>query len=739
MRNTFEIDPYPGKTRILFVGHPLSTHVHSWIDLLAHSPINVRFFAIPSDPPPVDWPVRTYLTKAKPPEGLDLNIRKTLYPTPEQIREGTTAYLAYGLPRPEKWLERIIAFWRPHIIHLFGLDPVSFLFLDIMSLGPIEYGYKLVVQTRGGSDLTLTRTDPEVSPHIRKVLEECDQIITDNRKNFEYLQDLGAPAGKIAEIAPVPGTGGIDIEAFADARKTPPSKRERIIVWPKAYECPWSKALPVLEAIKEAWEKIRPCEIYMLASLPEVRQWFHTLPEEIKTSCHIDTRIPRGGVLELMKRARVMLAPSLVDGIPNSMYEAMACGAFPIVSPLETIMPVVKNEENVLFARNLYPDEIKEALVRAMNDDTLVDHAARRNVDILRAHADRTAIAQRVVAYYEGLRGRIEADRKKSAKADLPPVSIITPAYNQASFLDETIQSVLSQDYPNLEYIILDDGSKDNTLEVLVRYGSRIRLESHENMGEALTVNKGFQLAKGDIICVVNADDPLLPGAVKEAVSFLAERPEILVAYPDWYYISDRSGFLHLEKVAEYDYVFMVSRHRCIVGPGAFMRKQAIDLTGGRDPQFKFVGDFDFWLRLGLHGSFARIPKALATFRIHTSSTSLAMKGSRMAREDIRLIKKFFSLSDLPREVRRVRMKAFSAAHLHASRVSGKAFFARATHYLQYVLYYPPDVFHDRNSVKTSAFACFKSARNSLSRIASRFLHRYMGRLRPKSQHHGIL
>jgi glycosyltransferase involved in cell wall biosynthesis len=723
MRSTFENDPYPGGARILFIGHPLSTHVHSWIDLLAGSRVNIRFFSIPSDPPPVDWPVRTYLAHAEPPEGLDLNIRKTLYPTPEQIREGNTAYLAYGFPRPEKWLADIVAYWRPHIIHLFGLDPVSFLFLDIMkSLGPIEYGYKLVVQTRGGSDLTLTRTDPEVSPHIRKVLEECDQIITDNRKNFEYLQDLGAPAGKIAEIAPVPGTGGIDIEEFADARKTPPSKRERIIVWPKAYECPWSKALPVLEAIMEAWEKITPCEIYMLASLPDVRQWFHTLPEEIKTSCHIDTRIPRGGVLELMKRARVMLAPSLVDGIPNSLYEAMACGAFPIVSPLETIMPVVKDEENVLFARNLYPDEIKEALVRAMNDDILVDHAARRNVQILRVHADRTAIARRVVAYYEGLHGRIEVDRKKSAKADLPLVSIITPAYNQASFLDETIQSVLSQDYPNLEYIILDDGSKDNTREVLVKYGSRIRWESHENMGEALTVNKGFQLAKGDIICVVNADDPLLPGAVSEAVSFLAERPEILVAYPDWYYISDESRFLHLEKVAEYDYVFMVSRHRCIVGPGAFMRKQAIDLTGGRDPQFKYVGDFDFWLRLGLHGSFARIPKTLATFRIHPSSTSLAMKGRRMAKEDIRLIKKVFSLQGLPREVHRVRMKAFSAAHLHASRVSGNARMSRVVHYLKYVLYDPLGFASDRAYVAQLINLLLDTGKQRLSALVSRAL-----------------
>ena len=113
--------------------------------------------------------------------------------------------------------------------------------------------------------------------------------------------------------------------------------------------------------------------------------------------------IPRAELLGLMPRARVMLAPSLVDGVPNSMYEAMAAGAFPIVSPLETIRPVVENERNVLFARNLYAHEIAEALTRAMNDDALVDAAAARNLELVRRVADRSEVRARVLAFYEGL------------------------------------------------------------------------------------------------------------------------------------------------------------------------------------------------------------------------------------------------------------------------------------------------------------------------------------------------
>jgi glycosyltransferase involved in cell wall biosynthesis len=105
----------------------------------------------------------------------------------------------------------------------------------------------------------------------------------------------------------------------------------------------------------------------------------------------------------MMPEARVLLAPSLVDGTPNSMLEAMACGTFPIVSPLETIRHFVEHERNVLFARNLYPQEIADALVRAMSDDELVDAAAENNLELVRRFANRAQIRQRVIGLYEEL------------------------------------------------------------------------------------------------------------------------------------------------------------------------------------------------------------------------------------------------------------------------------------------------------------------------------------------------
>ena len=240
------------------------------------------------------------------------------------------------------------------------------------------------------------------------MLRACDQLLSDNTQNFRIARELGVREEQLSSIGTVPGTGGIDIKALRDGWDGPPSKR-RVILWPKVYEWPWSKALPVYEALKLAWDRIQPCEVDMLATTPGGRMFYWTLPEEMRQRMRLRDRVPRAEALDAMKRARVMLAPSLVDGTPNSMFEAMAAGALPIVSPLETIVPVVEDGRNVLFARNLYPEEIASALVRAMTDDALVDEAASRNLELVTRIANRDEVRARVVKFYESLAGGARA------------------------------------------------------------------------------------------------------------------------------------------------------------------------------------------------------------------------------------------------------------------------------------------------------------------------------------------
>lgn len=405
----FSSDEFPGRPRILFIGLGENSHTHSWIDLLEGASFNVRLFSMPTGSPPNDWPVRTYITNYHGPR-LTSSTRVRLYPANSVARfvKRQTAR-ALGMPDPTtlagNWLARILRQWQPDIIHTLGIEQGGEFFLQVRRRFGLDGIGKWVLQTRGGSDLALAHLDPERRKSLADVLGSCDQLISDNEQNFRIAQGLGVREEQLAAISPVPGTGGIDVNLLQEKWHGPPSSR-RIIVWPKAYDSAWGKMLPTFEALKLCWERIQPCEIHMLSMTSESRMWFWSLPEAIRQSSRPRDRVGRSEVLEIMPKARVMLAPALIDGIPNSLYEGMACGAFPIVSPLETIMSVVKNEENVLFARNLYPQEIAEALARAMTDDALVDAAAQRNLALVRRVADRDVIRPRVLEFYEQLARR---------------------------------------------------------------------------------------------------------------------------------------------------------------------------------------------------------------------------------------------------------------------------------------------------------------------------------------------
>jgi len=282
-----------------------------------------------------------------------------------------------------------------------GLDQGEFYFRTRKDRR-LKSSAKWVLQTRGGSDLALSHLDPALRERIGEVLRACDQLLSDNQQNYSIARKLGVPEARLASIGTVPGTGGIALDAQAANHKLPPSQR-RIILWPKAYECTWSKSLPVFEALKLCWDRLQPCELVMLAANPETQMYYWTLPEHIRRACVIRGRVPHAEVLQLITKARVMLAPSLVDGTPNSMFEAMAAGALPIVSPLDTIKTVVEEEKNVLFARNLYPEEIAAALIRAMKDDEFVDQLAERNLKLVRQIANRDEVRSRVLPFYESL------------------------------------------------------------------------------------------------------------------------------------------------------------------------------------------------------------------------------------------------------------------------------------------------------------------------------------------------
>ncbi len=276
-----------------------------------------------------------------------------------------------------------------------------------------------------------------------------------------------------------------------------------------------------------------------------------------------------------------------------------------------------------------------------------------------------------------------------SDEAERPIVSVITPAFNRAAFLDETILSVLDQDYENLEYLVLDDGSTDHTLKVIRKYEHRLRWVTHENVGEARTVNRGFAMAKGDIVVVVNSDDPLLPGAVKRAVSAMKLHDDALAVYPDWIEIGPNSEVIREVRLPDYDLLNMLRTFNVGMGPGTFIRREAFDLVGVRDPQFRYAGDLEFWFRLAIRGKLVHIPEVLATHRVHPESASVSDRGARMSNELVRLLQKVYADPHASAEIRKVRRKVFSTMHYEAARYCGDDRSEVRKHYLASLRYHP--------------------------------------------------
>lgn len=247
-------------------------------------------------------------------------------------------------------------------------------------------------------------------------------------------------------------------------------------------------------------------------------------------------------------------------------------------------------------------------------------------------------------------------------------VSIITPTYNRAKLLPETIDSILNQNYPDLEYIVIDDGSSDDTQAVLSQYSDRIRIERHDNIGETATVNKGFAMVTGEVVCVVSSDDPLLPNAIKQVVEVFERNLEAVAVYPDWVDIGPHSEHLRVVHLPDYDISNMIKTYSWGIGPGAFFRRSLIDRVGGRNPARIYCGDMEFWAKVAMLGQLIHIPRLLATHRTHADSASVGQRSGNFAREWVDTWKCILNQPELPIDVAVKNRWILAVVHLIAAR-----------------------------------------------------------------------
>jgi len=242
-----------------------------------------------------------------------------------------------------------------------------------------------------------------------------------------------------------------------------------------------------------------------------------------------------------------------------------------------------------------------------------------------------------------------------------PLVSVVTPAYNQASYLSATIESVLSQDYPHIEYHVIDDGSTDKTPEILESYKDRVHCESHSNQGQTATINKGWSQSQGAILTWLNSDDTFLPGAVSKAVAFFSNNPDAGIVFGDTLFTqADGSPIERTKNRGEFNYRrFVLQCENPIPQPSAFIRRCVIEDVGVLDPYYFYFMDWDFWLRAGIRHRIVYFPELLSTYRLHPESNTVA-RSARVAPELEHMYRSFFERNELPEPVRRLQTRAMA-------------------------------------------------------------------------------
>lgn len=255
-------------------------------------------------------------------------------------------------------------------------------------------------------------------------------------------------------------------------------------------------------------------------------------------------------------------------------------------------------------------------------------------------------------------------------------VSIITPSYNQGRFIEETIKSVISQSYGNIEYIIIDGGSSDNTLEVIERYSNFItRVVTEPDFGQADAINKGIKAATGDLITWINSDDLLEPKAIEYAVAAFIEFPEIDFVYGNVNLIDESTlklGVLKGKQVRLPSVFYNIDLP--IPQQGSMWRSNVTDTVGLLNEKWHYVLDREFFLRICLTNKIMYIDRIFGSFRQHQQSKSL--KRVEPWIKEMPLM--YYALTRLPswpyHGDDQITKKAIASSHIHAAYL---AFLAR--------------------------------------------------------------
>jgi glycosyltransferase involved in cell wall biosynthesis len=275
-----------------------------------------------------------------------------------------------------------------------------------------------------------------------------------------------------------------------------------------------------------------------------------------------------------------------------------------------------------------------------------------------------------------------------------PLVSIITPSFNQAKYLTAAFRSVVSQNYPNIEYFIVDGGSTDGSADMIRSWAeeknSRLKWwVSEKDKGQADAINKGFSKATGEIIAWLNSDDLYMKGTVEKAVAIFNAYPDVGLIFSDVFSIDADSRLINVMRYGDWDLRDMMAFN--IIGqPGVFMRKQALDETGYLDPAYHYLLDHHLWIRIASKHKIKHVNDYFAAARFHSEAKNISQTEG-FSKDAFRIVEWMKSRPELSRFYGIDRRKILAGAFRFSARylLDGGSNLKAFNHYLKSFWYYP--------------------------------------------------
>jgi glycosyltransferase involved in cell wall biosynthesis len=241
-------------------------------------------------------------------------------------------------------------------------------------------------------------------------------------------------------------------------------------------------------------------------------------------------------------------------------------------------------------------------------------------------------------------------------------VSIITPSFNQASYLEQTLRSVLDQDHEDIEYLVIDGGSTDGSADIIKKYASRLaHWVSEKDSGQADAINKGMAHAKGDIVAWLNSDDYYLSGAVAAVVKVFDANPDIALVYADMLAVDENGQTFNTLRYRQLTLEDLLS-FQIIGQPAVFMRRVAFEKAGGLDLSYHFLLDHHLWIRIAAQGRILHIPQTWAAARYHAEAKNRA-QAAAFGHEAFRILDWAKSQPNLASVLSPISHRALASAH----------------------------------------------------------------------------